>query len=275
MFTVKKSNNKKRKMMTTFKTSAIFMANDYVVIGVAAGLVVGAAYVNVITKIDSLFTTRLKRHVSLLWLINFTFILGKLLTFVCFFRKSYYDLASEKLFLHINLTYSLLSIILHISIIWRLRNITFCVDTVPDCSSNKLVICFVIMWEIVCFCLFCQLTLGSIEFPLFLKLLLSITIPSIQIFYLIYFNWKKKDPNEASKTIKTSLYVSSVLAVIWNMIFMIMTMNVRAVLMTDFIMQDLVLTLFSCLVYQISFILFVVNDSNLAVELRVSSNSSQ
>ena len=214
MFTVKKSDNKKRKMMTTFKTSAIFMANDYIVIGVAAGLVVGAAYVNVITKIDSLFTTRLKRHVSLLWLINFTFILGKLLTFVCFFRKSYYDLASEKLFLHINLTYSLLSIILHISIIWRLRNITFCVDTVPDCSSNKLVICFVIMWEIVCSCLFCQLTLGSIEFPLFLKLLLSITIPSIQIFYLIYFNWKKKDPNEASKTIKTSLYVSSVLAVI-------------------------------------------------------------
>ena len=56
---------------------------------------------------------------------------------------------------------------------------------------------------------------------------------------------------------------------------MIMTMNVRAVLMIDFIMQDLVLTLFSCLVYQISFILFVVNDSNLAVELGVSSNSSQ
>lgn len=65
------------------------------------------------------------------------FILAKLFTFICFFRKSYYDIASEKLFLSINVTYSLLSIILHFSINWKLRNITFCVDTVPDCSSKK------------------------------------------------------------------------------------------------------------------------------------------
>ena len=42
------------------------MANDYVVIGIAAGLIISAAYVNVITKINSLFTTRMKRHTSLL-----------------------------------------------------------------------------------------------------------------------------------------------------------------------------------------------------------------
>ena len=255
--------------------STSFMTNDYVVIGVAAGLIISAAYVNAITKINSLFTTRLKRHVSFLWLTNFTFILAKLVTFICFFRKSYYDLASEKLFLSINVTYSLLSIILHFSMIWKLRNITFCVDTVPDCSSRKPVICFLIMWEIICSCLFCQLTLDSIEFPLFLKLLLSITIPSIQIYYFIYFNWKVRESNEISKNIKTSLHISSVVAVIWNVIFIIMTINVREVLMLDFIMQDLVLTFFSCLVYQISLILFVANDSNLAVELRISNKSSQ
>lgn len=262
-------------MMTNFKTSTSFMANDYVVIGIAAGLIISAAYVNVITKINSLFTTRVKRHKSLLRSINSVFILAKLFTFICFFRKSYYDIASEKLFLSINATYSLLSIILHFSIIWKLRNITFCVDTVPDCSSKKPVIFFVIVWEIICSCFFCQLTLGSIEFPLFLKLLLSIPIPSIQIFYLIYFKWKVRDSNETSKNIKTSLYISSVMAVIWNVIFIIMTINVREVLMLDFIMQDLVLTFFSCLVYQTSLILFVVNDSNLTVELYISHNNSQ
>ena len=39
-------------MMTNFKTSTSFMANDYVVIGIAAGLIISAAYVNVITKIN-------------------------------------------------------------------------------------------------------------------------------------------------------------------------------------------------------------------------------
>ena len=213
----------------------------------------------------------MKRHASLFRSINFAFILAKLLTFMCFFRKLYYDIASEKLFLSINVTYSLLSIILHFSIIWKLRNITFCVDTVPDCSSKKPVIFFVIVWEIICSCFFCQLTLGSIEFPLFL----SIPIPSIQIFYLIYFKWKVRDSNETSKNIKTSLHISSVMAVIWNMIFMIMTINVREVLMLDLIMQDLVLTFFSCLVYQTSLILFVVNGSNLIVELHISNNNSQ
>ena len=213
----------------------------------------------------------MKRHASLFRSINFAFILAKLLTFMCFFRKLYYDIASEKLFLSINVTYSLLSIILHYSIIWKLRNITFCVDTVPDCSSKKPVIFLVIVWEIICSCFFCQLTLGSIEFPLFL----SIPIPSIQIFYLIYFKWKVRDSNETSKNIKTSLYISSVMAVIWNVIFIIMTINVREVLMLDFIMQDLVLTFFSCLVYQTSLILFVVNDSNLTVELYISHNNSQ
>ena len=213
----------------------------------------------------------MKRHASLFRSINFAFILAKLLTFMCFFRKLYYDIASEKLFLSINVTYSLLSIILHYSIIWKLRNITFCVDTVPDCSSKKPVIFLVIVWEIICSCFFCQLTLGSIEFPLFL----SIPIPSIQIFYLIYFKWKVRDSNETSKNIKTSLYISSVMAVIWNVIFIIMTINVREVLMLDFIMQDLVLTFFSCLVYQTSLILFVVNGSNLIVELHISNNDSQ
>ena len=213
----------------------------------------------------------MKRHASLFRSINFAFILAKLLTFMCFFRKLYYDIASEKLFLSINVTYSLLSIILHYSIIWKLRNITFCVDTVPDCSSKKPVIFLVIVWEIICSCFFCQLTLGSIEFPLFL----SIPIPSIQIFYLIYFKWKVRDSNETSKNIKTSLHISSVMAVIWNMIFMIMTINVREVLMLDLIMQDLVLTFFSCLVYQTSLILFVVNGSNLIVELHISNNNSQ
>ena len=213
----------------------------------------------------------MKRHASLFRSINFAFILAKLLTFMCFFRKLYYDIASEKLFLSINVTYSLLSIILHYSIIWKLRNITFCVDTVPDCSSKKPVIFLVIVWEIICSCFFCQLTLGSIEFPLFL----SIPIPSIQIFYLIYFKWKVRDSNETSKNIKTSLHISSVMAVIWNMIFMIMTINVREVLMLDLIMQDLVLTFFSCLVYQTSLILFVVNGSNLIVELHISNNDSQ
>ena len=213
----------------------------------------------------------MKRHASLFRSINFAFILAKLLTFMCFFRKLYYDIASEKLFLSINVTYSLLSIILHFSIIWKLRNITFCVDTVPDCSSKKPVIFSVIVWEIICSCFFCQLTLGSIEFPLFL----SIPIPSIQIFYLIYFKWKVRDSNETSKNIKTSLHISSVMAVIWNMIFMIMTINVREVLMLDLIMQDLVLTFFSCLVYQTSLILFVVNGSNLIVELHISNNNSQ
>ena len=213
----------------------------------------------------------MKRHASLFRSINFAFILAKLLTFMCFFRKLYYDIASEKLFLSINVTYSLLSIILHYSIIWKLRNITFCVDTVPDCSSKQPVIFLVIVWEIICSCFFCQLTLGSIEFPLFL----SIPIPSIQIFYLIYFKWKVRDSNETSKNIKTSLHISSVMAVIWNMIFMIMTINVREVLMVDLIMQDLVLTFFSCLVYQTSLILFVVNGSNLIVELHISNNDSQ
>ena len=213
----------------------------------------------------------MKRHASLFRSINFAFILAKLLTFMCFFRKLYYDIASEKLFLSINVTYSLLSIILHFSIIWKLRNITFCVDTVPDCSSKKPVIFFVIVWEIICSCFFCQLTLGSIEFPLFL----SIPIPSIQIFFLIYFKWKVRDSNETSKNIKTSLHISSVMVVIWNMIFMIMTINVREVLMLDLIMQDLVLTFFSCLVYQTSLILFVVNGSNLIVELHISNNNSQ
>lgn len=262
-------------MMIVFKTSANFMANDYVAISIGAGLIISAAYVNAITKINSLFTARLKRHVSLLYLINFAFILAKLLTFVCFFKKTYYDIASEKVFLSINITYSLLSMILHFSIIWKLWNISFSVDTVPDYSSKKPVICFVIMWEVVCSCLFCQLTFGSTEFPLFLKLLLSITIPSVQISYLIYSNWKVKESKEASKSIKTSLHISSVLAVTWNMIFIIMTIHVREVLMLDYIMQDLVSTLFSCLVYQLSLILFVVNDSKLTVELQIGSNSSQ
>lgn len=219
-------------MMINFKSSTSFMTNDYVVIGTAAGVIICAAYVN---AINSLFTTRVKRHASLFR--SIAFILAKLLTFMCFFRKLYYDIASEKLFLSINVTYSLLSIILHFSINWKLRNITFCGDTVPDCSSKKPVIFFVIVWEIICSCFFCQLTLGSIEFPLFLKLLLSIPIPSIQIFYLIYFKWKVRDSNETSKNIKTSLHISSVMAVIWNMIFMIMTINVREVLMLDLIMQ--------------------------------------
>ena len=262
-------------MMIIFKKSASFMANDYVVIGVGAGLIISAAYVNSIIRISSLFTTRLKRHMSLLGLINFAFILAKLLTSVCFFKKTYYDIASEKVFLSINVTYALLSIILHFSIIWKLWNISFCVDTVPDYSSKKPVICFVIMWEILCSCLFCQLTFSSTEFPLLLKLLLSITIPSIQIFYLFYSNWKERESNEASKNVKTSLHISSVVAVTWNMIFIIIAIHVREVLMLDYIMQDLVSTLFSCLVYQLSLILFVVNGSNLAVELQISNNSSQ
>ena len=262
-------------MMMIFKKSASFMANDFVVIGIAAGLIIIVAYVNAIAKINSLFTTQLKRHVSLLCLINFAFILAKLLTIVCFFNKTYYDIASEKVFLSINVTYSLLSMILHFSIIWKLWSISFCVETVPDYNLKKTITCFVITWEIVCSCLFCQLTFGSAEFPLFLKLLLSITVPFIQIFYLIYSNWKVGVSNEASKNIKTSLQISSVVAVTWNMVFIIMTIHAREVLMLDYIMQDLVSTLFSCLVYQLSLILFVVNDSNLAVELRISNNNSQ
>ena len=141
--------------------------------------------------------------------------------------------------------------------------------------QKKPVIFLVIVWEIICSCFFCQLTLGSIEFPFFLKLLLSIPIPSIHIFYLIYVKWKVRDSSETSKNIKTSLYISSVMAVIWNVIFIIMTINVREVLMLDFIMQDLVLTFFLCLAYQTSLILFVLNDSNLTVELYISHNNNQ